>query len=65
MSLHELCSDLFLARHLFLHPWVANDVCDSQSLIGIELQHTRDEVLEVLGVVVGRLVGLVNPPEIG
>jgi len=31
-----------------LHPWVTDDVSHGESLVSVELEHTGDEVLEVL-----------------
>jgi len=47
---------------------VANDVSDAETLMGVELKHAGDQILEIFGVEVGRLasgVGVGLPEEVG
>lgn len=49
-------------------PWVANDVGNAEALVGVELEHASDQVLEFLGVEAFGLalrVGVSLPEEVG
>ncbi len=36
-------------------PWMANDVSDAETLMGVELMHAGDQILELFGVEALRL----------
>lgn len=49
VSLHKLLANLIgVGKLASLQPWVSNDVWDRQSLMWVEVQHSCDQVLELL-----------------
>lgn len=44
----ELLLNLLMFSVFTLHPWVSDDVGHGQTLVCVELEHARDEVLELL-----------------
>lgn len=65
VSLHELLANLIgVGKLAALEPWVSDDVWDGQSLMRVEVQHSSDQVLELLIEEAIRLAIGVSRPEL-
>lgn len=63
MSDGELLLDLVRGGVFALHPWVADNVSHRKSLVGVQLEHARDQILELLGEEAGLVALAVHLPE--
>ena len=48
LSLQEVLLDFCLSSNLTLHPWMANHISQAEALVWMQLQHTRNQILELV-----------------
>ena len=68
VPLEELLADFLFGGEFALQPLVADYICNTQALMRVHGEHRRDELLEVLVIVILTLLGrscVVLPKEIG
>jgi len=63
MAFCKLLLDLSSCGVRLLHPWVIDNVSQRKSLMWRELEHSRDEILEVFREETGLFVLAVHVPE--